>query len=336
MIRTAADSGYLHGLDGLRAFAAMSVVFVHISDHLPIGGTLARVIDLITLDGIGSVNLFFTLSGFLITLLLLRERDRAGSVDVKRFTFRRARRILPLYFVTLIVGLPVVTLIGGEVLTAAQIGALALVVTSNLIYPDGGALVVLWSIGIEEQFYLVWSRIARRRLIAAAALAVILARLIVDPVISAQTAETVLSVWRTMRYEVIAVGALAAILYTRYPVVLTALTRRPMRVLAFGAFGGLVMLTPKYSAAINLAQALLFALVMFNVMSAPGVLEARALRWVGIRSYSLYMTHYLVITLLIAAGVSGAALALIVPPLALAIAAVSYQHLERRFLPKRS
>ncbi|MDA2989335.1 MAG: acyltransferase, partial [Actinomycetota bacterium] len=87
--RAAGEMGYLPGLDGLRAIAIIGVLLYHAGvDWVP-GGFLG-------------VDVFFVLSGFLITSLILEEYDRAGRIDFKRFYIRRARRLLPAVFVLLI------------------------------------------------------------------------------------------------------------------------------------------------------------------------------------------------------------------------------------------
>src|SRR5262249_56220139 len=82
-------------LDGLRALAILEVIW-----HHTVGGP-SRF----------GANLFFLLSGFLVTTLLLRERKRTGSIDVLRFRTRRARRLLPLYYTVLLVYVAAVRLL---------------------------------------------------------------------------------------------------------------------------------------------------------------------------------------------------------------------------------
>jgi peptidoglycan/LPS O-acetylase OafA/YrhL len=85
-------TGYFPSLDGLRCLAIVPVVWHH-STPYPYAGLLGR--------GPLGVDLFFAISGFLITTLLLRERDQAAGVSVRRFYVRRAARIFPLYYAVL-------------------------------------------------------------------------------------------------------------------------------------------------------------------------------------------------------------------------------------------
>ena len=79
---TPTATGHIHGLDGLRAIAVAAVVVFHIWPSVVPGGFLG-------------VDVFFVVSGFLITTLLLREHGRAGQIDLRGFWRRRARRLLP-------------------------------------------------------------------------------------------------------------------------------------------------------------------------------------------------------------------------------------------------
>ncbi|MEK9664562.1 MAG: acyltransferase, partial [Candidatus Nanopelagicales bacterium] len=80
--RKAGEMGYLPGLDGVRALAVLGVLFYHGDQTWMRGGFLG-------------VDVFFVLSGFLITTLIVEEFDRSGRVDFKQFYLRRAKRLLP-------------------------------------------------------------------------------------------------------------------------------------------------------------------------------------------------------------------------------------------------
>jgi peptidoglycan/LPS O-acetylase OafA/YrhL len=157
--RAAGEMGYLPGLDGLRAIAIIGVLLYHAGiDWVP-GGFLG-------------VDVFFVLSGFLITSLILEEYDRAGRIDFRRFYIRRARRLLPAVFVLLIAVGIAVLLFYRDALSAFREDALA-----TLLYVNNWWYVVvdqsyfesigrppllkhLWSLSVEEQFYLIWPAVA--------------------------------------------------------------------------------------------------------------------------------------------------------------------------------
>jgi len=148
-------SGYLPGLDGIRAIAVGSVVAYHLGVPHFDGGLLG-------------VSVFFTLSGYLITSLLVQGYDERGRIDLKNFWIRRARRLLP----ALVLMLPVV-LVTTAIARPDKVAATGRQVTYALMYianwttiangddyfqrfASPGPLDHLWSLSIEEQFYIVW------------------------------------------------------------------------------------------------------------------------------------------------------------------------------------
>ncbi len=151
--------GYLPGLDGLRALAIIGVLLYHSGvDWVP-GGFLG-------------VDVFFVLSGFLITSLILEEYDRSGRVDFRRFYIRRARRLLPAVFIMLIAVGIAVLLFYRDALSAFREDALATllylnnwwyIVVDQSYFESMGRpplLKHLWSLSVEEQFYLIWPAVA--------------------------------------------------------------------------------------------------------------------------------------------------------------------------------
>lgn len=137
-------------LDGLRFVAIAGVLFL----HSPLSPQAAEVAILFGRGFLG-VDLFFVISGFLITTLLLREHQRTGRISIRDFYWRRALRILPLYLL-------VVTALGAYyVLINPQPGASALwlayyLFLANLLTEHIPMLDPTWSLSVEEQYYLVW------------------------------------------------------------------------------------------------------------------------------------------------------------------------------------
>ena len=146
---------YLPGLDGLRALAVLAVVAYHLQLGWAQGGLLG-------------VGVFFTLSGYLITDLLLAQREATGSLRLADFWLRRARRLLPALFVVLAVVVAWVTLLDRAQLPAIRGGVAAsvgyvsnwwLIAQHSSYFAQFGPpspLGHLWSLAVEEQFYLVW------------------------------------------------------------------------------------------------------------------------------------------------------------------------------------
>ncbi|MBL7498559.1 acyltransferase [Frankia sp. CNm7] len=146
----ARPGGYNPALDGIRALAVLCVLVFHM-DSLP-GGYLG-------------VDVFFVLSGFLITGQLLAEWDRTGAVSLRRFYLRRAYRLLPAFWLLALVGFTVVVLLG--VGTAGERAEFLGSLTASLLYVNNYVQVVrqstgagwlghTWSLSLEEQFYLLW------------------------------------------------------------------------------------------------------------------------------------------------------------------------------------
>jgi peptidoglycan/LPS O-acetylase OafA/YrhL len=158
---------YFQNLDGLRFFAFFFVFMFHCYYEVPEQGRdkpFYLIFHKLWENGDLGVNFFFTLSGFLITYLLLSEEGNNGGFSIKGFYWRRTLRIWPLYFTTVLFGFFVfqalVNLVGGQIEETANIWYYLLFLGNfNSIYngdPVSGSLSVLWSLAIEEQFYLFW------------------------------------------------------------------------------------------------------------------------------------------------------------------------------------
>lgn len=146
---------YRPDIDGLRAVAVLSVVLYHLDESLLTGGFVG-------------VDVFFVISGYLITKLISNEYDKHNTFNFKRFYLRRVRRLFPALFATLLLCL----LIGGILFSPAHLVALgkstiaAILSISNVFfwsstgYFDSQSqlkpLLHTWSLSVEEQFYLLW------------------------------------------------------------------------------------------------------------------------------------------------------------------------------------
>jgi peptidoglycan/LPS O-acetylase OafA/YrhL len=153
--RRAGEMGYLPGLDGVRALAVLGVLLYHGDLTWMRGGFLG-------------VDVFFVLSGFLITTLIVEEYSRSGRIDFKRFYLARARRLLPaLLLMLVIVGMLAAFIYRDSAATfrADAIASLFYVTNWWFIFSDASYfeaigrppfLQHLWSLAVEEQFYLLW------------------------------------------------------------------------------------------------------------------------------------------------------------------------------------
>ena len=172
-----AASGRIPSLDGLRGLSILLVLWCHAAPTL---GVPARsLLGKIATEAEIGVDVFFVISGLLITLLLLRESDRTGSIALGRFFARRALRLVPalaayLGFVAVLArgGIARVTAVDWLAASTYTIN-----VTSLFGHSTAWALGHLWSLAVEEHFYLIWpvalAWLGRRR--ALAALLVVLA-----------------------------------------------------------------------------------------------------------------------------------------------------------------
>lgn len=136
-------------LDGLRAVSIILVLTSHMHD--PFWSAIN--------GGLG-VTMFFGISGFLITTLLLREEDRHGRVSLKNFYIRRVFRIVPLYFLALALTAVLVLGFGLGEGGGNFLDRLPLLATFNGEFAGSGTFSHSWSLGIEEKFYIVWPLLA--------------------------------------------------------------------------------------------------------------------------------------------------------------------------------
>ncbi len=135
-------------LDGLRAFAVLAVILDH--SHTP----LLRHVPFLRSGGQG-VAVFFVLSGFLITHLLLKELNRTSTVNLKKFYFRRTFRIFPPFYVFL-AAVAVLMVVAHLPVTWGHLAAAATYSWNYVPLPENWPLGHCWSLSLEEQFYLLW------------------------------------------------------------------------------------------------------------------------------------------------------------------------------------
>ena len=158
---------YRPELDCLRFFAFMAV-FVHhtmprtmefYSDH-----HLPTALSNVANAGAFGVDLFFCLSAYLITELLLREKEEVGHLNVKAFYIRRILRIWPLYFAFLLFGFALTFVDPTQHFSAAQLTMFLLLAGNwaSTITVINSVVAPLWSISVEEQFYLFWPLVVRK------------------------------------------------------------------------------------------------------------------------------------------------------------------------------
>lgn len=296
------------GLNGLRFIAAQAVVLAHSEAVLYSFGFYDAGFWLNAATGKIAVILFFVLSGFLITYLLLAERARTGTIDVRAFYLRRILRIWPLYYLVVL----------GAFLVLPHLDVLA---TSRR--PSGGNLFLyltilpnfadpfpyaghLWSIGVEEQFYLVWPLLLRatRRptttlLVLIASYLAVLGALMALDLEGIRWAARALEVVGLLRFDCMAIGGLGAlVVIEKREAILRLLSSNWTRVGALAGFVLLYLLHARPNWFTYDAYAVIFLVLILNVCSNPSsVLETRPLDWLGKISYGIYMYHPVTIVL---------------------------------------
>ena len=354
---------YRPELDAMRFFSFLCIFFHHTLTQ-PIVNDLTKqltVRNTLAMSAKFAVSLFFLLSGYLITNLLVMEKELTGKVHLGAFYKRRIARIWPVYYAFTILVLLLGSIVHRVQPSASAVAAFTLF-SGNWFLIFGGAgfvggLGILWSINIEEQFYLVWPLIVRQsapRNLIWVSTGTIIAAYVVLFVLGARgiVSDATLRFNPLVEMQFFAAGALLSILLPRDGIRLPGGVR-----LLLGACGlfcwaagtrffgnnlpGVSSLVPaRWSPAALYGCVLAGCIVLFlSFFGLPGRFIPQPLRWLGKISYGLYVYHPLVLTLTPRwpatweHKASLAALRLCLElSIAILVAGLSYHWLERPFL----
>ncbi|MCM3749633.1 acetyltransferase [Paenibacillus pasadenensis] len=309
---------YMPGLDGLRAIAVLAVVAYHLNIKTVPGGLLG-------------VTLFFVLSGYLITDILMKQLERQKKPDIRTFLIRRARRLLPamllmlaiVSFCLLISDVPRLVSLLGEIGSALLYLYNWHLITKEVSYFESfgppSPFGHLWSLAVEEQFYLFWPfilavavRLASRRgklatgLLAGAMLSALLMVLLYK---SGSDPSRVYYGTDTRAFALL-IGAALAVVWPSWKLTRTV-SERSRRILDGAGVAGLLIIgfmmarVGEYDSFLYRGGMVLFALAaaaVVAVLAHPANRLARfvgikPLKWIGVRSYGIYLYHYPVIVL---------------------------------------
>jgi peptidoglycan/LPS O-acetylase OafA/YrhL len=344
---------YRPGLDGLRALAVAGVFLYHARPQADGNPYLT--------GGFLGVDLFFVLSGYLITSLLLVEWEAGTRIDLRRFWLRRARRLLPALVVVVLAAL-----ILAAVFARTDLGRTRGDAVSSLLYYTNWHLIIanhsyftlmgrpsllqhLWSLAVEEQFYVIWPLLlvpglvllGRRRLpflvVAGIAGSAILMWLLYNP----NGDPSRVYYGTDTRAFLLLMGILLALLW---PMVERLRRTLPALELAgVAALVGTVLLflrmrdfDPTLYRGGDLAAAFCFAVLIAAVahpLTGLGqALGVTPLRWIGERSYGIYLWHWPVVALMrpgVDISWTGPGVVVVEAAIVLAAAALSYRFVEQ-------
>ena len=310
---------YMRGIDGLRAIAVMAVLFYHADFVWARGGFLG-------------VEVFFVISGYLITSLLLVEWLRTGTIGLKSFWLRRARRLLPAATL-LVLGVSLASILfyrdalermlGDVVAAMAYITNWFLIVRDVSYFESFGRpplLQHMWSLAVEEQFYILWPLIftfgfvilkgrdpkrSIRSFFAIVVVGIVASTLLMGFLHTPFEDPSRVYYGTDTRAAGILVGVALSLVWIpwRLSPTLPSRQRIVLNVAGFGAVAALMVIfatADEFSTllyrggflATSLVTAAIIAVTVHPAAALGRVLENPVMKWIGTRSYGIYLWHW--------------------------------------------
>jgi len=351
---------YFPGLNGLRAIAALIVIFFHVNSTMWFyGSTPVHYFEKRDEMSRHAVVLFFVLSGYLITYLLIREKEKFGTIAVRKFYVRRILRIWPLFYGALLLAVFVIPFnrFGQSISYNLQTIGLYSLFIPNFALMAGyklPSIAPLWSIGIEEQFYAVWPIVIKSIKNIFLFLVFFLFGYIALKIVLVVTG----NIWSPFSvnlnyfsYDTLAIGGITAWLYANNHAVLKVLYHPVLQVAAWLFFAVSCILGPfDVHYVINKEiYSIAFAIIIVNVSTNPATLiklKGKIFDFLGRISYGMYVLHPFIIILTaiplkyIVPSIHSkpAQLLLInafVVPLSIGVSWLSYRYFESKFLKRK-
>ncbi|WP_127581869.1 acyltransferase family protein [Paenibacillus koleovorans] len=319
MIKPIKNGGrYMPGLDGLRALAVLAVIAYHLHLDWATGGLLG-------------VGVFFVLSGYLITDLLADQWRRNGKLDLRQFWIRRARRLLPAMFV-MIAGV----LVWSYWFNPPLLASLRNDVAASVLYVMNWWFVFrevsyfesfgppsplghLWSLAVEEQFYLIWPLLfalglryfpQRGKLLFLTTVGIVASALAMVMLYEPGTDPSRVYYGTDTRAFGLLIGAALALVWPSRKLSAAVSTLGKTALNLTGAIGigiilYLIATTNEYDSflyrggfvLLSIATALAVAALAHPASFLAGLFGCKPLRWLGVRSYGIYLWHYPIIVL---------------------------------------
>ncbi|ANI88759.1 hypothetical protein A9P82_05335 [Arachidicoccus ginsenosidimutans] len=364
---------FFKGLNALRFFAAYLVVMHHAETIRRKNGIANFEWFSVFRNGTNAVNFFFVLSGFLITYLLLKEHKRTGSISIRNFYIKRILRIWPLYFLLVIAGTLVIPafikLLHIDYVMPYTFGQswfyFVFFVPGLVTFYFGHHLLEpLWSIGVEEVFYLIWAplfKFLRKRILFILFAVICIKIVLIALSLTIIKNELFNYIVNTFNFEAMAIGGLGAcFVYNRQrPISSLWMYKMPVQIVVYFALfifllfninihnvvWNTVFNAPVFS---NILIDFLFlyliigvSLIEHNIIK----LRSKTLSYLGEISYGIYMYHMILVFAIILflkrylihlnLATGTIVFYAIITPAVILVASLSRFYFEKRFLNLR-